>query len=108
MRFLLIFLFLGLICAEDYMSYDELNKQMRLYGTLFSSENVPYIVSKTMVIGKSTQQKDMIAYCYGNCETGRNSVFPLSHNLLVFINGWHPWKRGLIDYVVSVLHSASL
>lgn len=70
----IIILLLFLIHGEEYMDYKNINERMKSYGTTLLRQNNSNITYKSMDIGKSTKGRSIIAYCYGNCDSGTASV----------------------------------
>lgn len=70
----IIILLLCSINGEEYMDYKNINERMKSYGMTLLRQNNSGITYKSMDIGKSTQGRSMIAYCYGNCDSGKASV----------------------------------
>ena len=62
------------IHGESYLTYKQLNDKLESYVNRFNEKNGQYMKSKSIKIGMSTFNKDMYAYCYGNCEFGNSSV----------------------------------
>ena len=92
--FILLICFIVQRCACSYPSYSEILSNMKLYVAAYNDLGMGTISSQMISAGRSTQGKNIVAYCFGNCRSGSSSVVYFDFCNVAFHFWWHSWERG--------------
>ena len=92
--FILLICFIVQQCTCSYPSYSEILSKMKIYVAAYNDLELETISSRMISVGRSTQGKDIIAYCFGNCRSGSSSVVYFDACDVAFPFWRHSRKRG--------------
>ena len=92
---LTVLLLFAFCYAISYPPYQAIVKEMDDYVFQCQGMNIPGITAHRVVMGTSTEGKEIFAFCFGNCADGPFSVTVLCMcNCIVSSDGRNPWTRG--------------
>lgn len=88
---LTVLLLLACCSAISYPPYQNIISEMDRYVIQCRQEGLSGITARKVAMGNSTEGREMVAFCFGNCDRGQYAVAVLPmDNTVVSSNGRHP------------------